>query len=205
MDRDMKRFSIVFVALFAILGAVSCTTTTVSQSDGSDAPHADDQEIKDLLHEPGAATRAITDIAEAVGVSPAQVTGVDVYGDYMIVEAQDPNAPDHIDQYTWRDGEVQEPPTPVHLSGPQDDTEALLFPTTGLDFDDLPGFVRDAEARLQRSRPTPIEEALASYLSIERSSSLDGRITVRIYISGPRRSGNVEVTTSGEVVAESVS
>ena len=97
------------------------------------------------------------------------------------------------------------PRTPVHLSGPQEDTEALLFPTTGLDFDDLPDFVRDAEDRLQRARPTPIEDALASYLSIERSSSLDGRITIRIYISGPRRSGNVEVTTSGEVIAESVS
>ena len=140
-----------------------------------------------------------------MGVSPAHVTGVDVYGEYMIVEAQDPSAPDHIDQYTWRDGEVQEPPEPVHLSGPQADTEALLFPTTGLDFDDLPDFVRDAEDRLERARPTPIEEALASYVSIERSSSLDGRITIRVYISGPRRSGTVEVTTSGEVIAESVS
>ena len=118
------------------------------------------------------------DIAEAVGVSPAQVTGVDVYGEYMIVEAQDPSSPDHIDQYTWRDGEVQEPPTPVHFAGLQEDTEALLFPTTGLDFDDLPDFVRDAEAacsglgrRRSRKRSRPMCRSSARRHSTAASPS----------------------------------
>jgi hypothetical protein len=202
MDGDMRRIAIVALAVAALTAA--CTTTTVSQSDGSDTSHTRPSEPEDLLHERGAAATAVKDIVKAVGISPAQVTGVDIYDEYVIVEAQDPSQPDHIDSYTWRDGEV-DPSTPVHLSGPQEDTLAELFPTSAFDFDKLSGLVRAAERLLRNADPTPIENGIAQYAFIERSSSLDGRLTLRVYIEGPRRSGNVEVTTSGEVVSQSVS
>jgi hypothetical protein len=199
----MRRAAAALCVVAAFVGS-ACTTTTVSGSDGSDTSHTGRSEPQDLLHEPGALTTAMKDIVEAVGGSPAQVTEVDVYDEYVIVEAQDPSNPDHIDSYTWRDGEV-EPATPVHLSGPQEDTLAQLFPTSAFDFDTLPGLVRDAEKRLRNAKPTPVEDGVARYAFLERSSSLDGRLTWRFTIEGPRRTGNSEVTTSGDVVDESVS
>jgi hypothetical protein len=195
----MNRYRrLVLVAAVVLLAA--CTTTTTSDtttSGGDDGP-------ADLLHDRGAAKRAIAAIERKVGASPAQVVEVLTYPEYMIVQAQDPEVPDHIDTYTWRDGKV-EPREPVHLSGPQEDTDAKLFPTSAVDFGQLPRIARAAERRLQRARPVGIEQARASYLDIERSSSLDGRVTLSIYIEGPRRSGRVETGTGGEILEATVS
>jgi hypothetical protein len=129
---------------------------------------------------------------------------ISVYPEYLIMEVQDPATPEHIDSYTWRDDDV-EPPEPVHLSGPQEEVEAALYPTTSVNLGQLARIVKAAERRLERATPIRIEDAKATYLYIERSSSLDGRVTIRISISGPRRSGNVETTASGEILTATVS
>ena len=41
--------------------------------------------------------------------------------------------------------------------------------------------------------------------STHGSVSLDGRVVIRLSISGPRRSGNVETTSSGEILTATVS
>lgn len=158
----------------------------------------------DLLHDRNALRRAITAIEEKVGATPAHVSEIDVYPEYVIVDAQDPEIPEHIDRYEWRDNSV-EPPEPVHLSGPQEDVDASLFPTSAVDMARIPSFVRAAEQRLEHAEPIRVEDASVSYLSIERSTSLDGRVTIRMSVEGPRRSGSVETATSGEILDASVS
>jgi hypothetical protein len=93
------------------------------------------------------------------------------------------------------------------LSGPQEEVEAALFSTTAVRWQDIPEFVRAAEHASETATPIRIEEARASYLYVERSTSsdLDGRVVIRISISGPRRSGSVEMTASGDILSVSVS
>jgi hypothetical protein len=188
--------SVITTVVVALLVAGCSVTTNTTTSNTT-------EHTVDLLHDRGAAQRAITAIEKHVGASPAQVREVLVYPEYMIVEAQDPNVPDHLDSYTWRDGAV-EPPEPVHLSGPQEDVITALFPTSALDFHELPRIARAAEGRLEHARPTPIEEAHASSFDVERSTTLDGRVTIRISIDGPRRSGRVEAGASGSILSAEV-
>src|SRR5687767_3044684 len=104
-----------FLIVIAVLVLGACTTSTSGER--PDDPTSTTSALPvDLLHDPRAAARAIADIEKEVGIETAMVSEIDVYPSYMIVEVQDPEIPDHIDQYTWRDGAV-EPPTPVHLSG----------------------------------------------------------------------------------------
>jgi len=201
MDRDlMRRTSVVLVVL--LLGTAACTVESSGTSQSSDT----NDDTIDLLHDRDAAARALRAIERRVGASPAQLTGADVYGEYVIVEAQDPGTPDHIDRYTWRDGNV-EPPEPVHLSGPQEAVDASLFPSAALRWGDLAAFVRKAEQRALHAEPVRIEQAKANYVDIARSTSSDddGRVIVRVSIEGPRRSGYVEMTTSGDVRSVEVS
>jgi hypothetical protein len=95
----------------------------------------------------------------------------------------------------------------VHLSGPQADVDASLFPTTAVRWRDVPDFVREVEARARHARPTRIEDAVASYLIVRRSTSSadDGRVEIDLYLDGPRRSGYAELTADGEIVALNVS
>lgn len=198
----MRRTAIIAVAMVVSLGAAACTTST-STSTGTDP--SDSQLPTDLLHQPGAARKAIDAITAAVGADPARVGEVDIYGEYMIVEAQDPTNAEHIDSYTWRDGNV-DAPTPVMLTGPQEAVEASLFSTTAVRWQDIPKFVRAAEHASETAAPIRIEDAQATYLFAERSTSpdLDGRVVLRISVSGPRRSGSVEMTASGEILSVSV-
>jgi hypothetical protein len=196
----MRARLLITVAVLA-LGACTTTTTTEQPQDPTQTTSA---LPVDLLHDPGAARKAIAAIEDKVGVETAQVAEIDVYGEYLVVEVQDPEIPEHLDQYTWRDG-VVEPASPVHLSGPQEEVDASLFPTTAIDLTRLAAFVKTAEDELEHAEPIRIEQARASYLFIERSSSLDGRVTIRISIEGPRRSGSVEMTSSGEILEATVS
>jgi hypothetical protein len=193
------KFRLVVALAVGALALGACTTTTssdTSTSSGGDAP-------TDLVRDRGAARRALAAIEKRVGVSPARVREVLIYPDYMIVEAQDPNLPDHLDRYTWRDDAV-DPPEPVHVSGPQADIDAALFPSSAVDFGAVPRIARAAERRLEHATPVRIEQARASYLDIERSSSLDGRVTISISIEGPRRSGRVETGSHGEILTATV-
>ncbi len=198
----MKRCALLAVVVAAV-GLTACTTSVETGSTTDDTSEESHLPV-DLLHSPGAARRALEAIEARIGASPAQVTDITIYPEYLIVQAQDPNILEHIDTYTWRDDEVSAP-EPVHLSGPQEDVDASLYPTTAVNLGRLPDIVRDAEHELATARPVRIEEALATYLYIERSTSLDGRVVIRLSISGPRRSGNVETTASGEILTATVS
>lgn len=193
---------IAVLAALVLLGAACTSTTTTGSGTGggtdSDAP-------VDLLHQRGAAADAITAIERAVGASPARVTDVTLYPEYVFAEAQDPEIPDHIDRYQWRDDDVPAP-EPVQLSGPQEDVDAALFPTSSVRWQGLAEMVRAAERAALRNEPLRIESPRASYVSVNRSTSSDddGTVLVRVYISGPRRSGYVEMTATGDIRAVQV-
>jgi hypothetical protein len=196
----MRRASAIAGIALLLIGLGACTTTT------SDTTGPESDLPVDLLHDHGRAARAIAAIEQAVGASPARVGEVTVYPEYLITEAQDPAIPDHINRYEWRDGDVP-PPEPVQLSGPQEEVEASLFPTSAVQWAELSSMVRTAERATLHNTPLRIEEPAAQYVIVDRSSSSadDGRVLVRIYVTGPRRSGYVEMTASGEIRSVNVS
>ncbi len=187
--------------LLVALSLAACTTTTTTDTTDTTSGLP-----RDLLHDPGRAGRAMAAIERAVGASPAQVTDVDVYPEYLDVKAQDPTNAEHIDEYEWRDGEVG-PPTPVQLSGPQEEVDASLFPTSVVQWKRLPDLVRAAEQAALHNSPLRIEQPQAQYALTERSTSPDddGRVLIRIYINGPRRSGYVEMAANGDIRTVNVS
>jgi hypothetical protein len=197
----MQRTSRILGALLCgalVLGG--CSVESSTSSDPGSETHLDDGS-GDLLRGPGAATKAVDAIAKAVGASPMKVREVLVYPEFLDAEAQDPALPDHLDEYTYRDGEVG-PPEAVLLSGPQAEVDAALFPTTAVDWDDLPTIVRRVEKAARTAKPTPIEDARVNYVIANRSSDPadDGRVELAVYIGGPRRNGYAQVTPTGEIV-----
>jgi hypothetical protein len=193
VDGDLRRRRFGVVAAIALVGIlVACSPG----GGGTD---------RDLLHDRGAAADALTQIQRAVGTAPAQAREVTVYPAYAIAEAQDPKNREHIDEYTWRDGRVQDP-KPVQLNGPQAEVVNELFPTSAVRWRDVPHFVRVAEHELERAQPTRVEQARGSYVIVRRTSGDgDAVVTLSVYAQGPRRSGYAELTTTGEVVGVHVS
>jgi len=192
------------LALAVMLAGAACTSTTATGTGTDVDPTGTDAPV-DLLHRRGAAADAVAAIERVVGASPAQVTDVTVYPTYLITEAQDPDIPDHIDRYEWRDQDVPTP-EPVQLSGPQEAVDASLFPISAVPWRRLAAMVESAERATLRNTPLRIESPRASYVSVSRSTSTedDGRVMMRIYVSGPRRSGYVDLTATGAIRAVTV-
>lgn len=188
-------------ALMLTMGAAACTTST-SSSSGSGTGDT----TVDLLRDRGLAVKAVAALSSKIGTEAPLVSDVTMYPEYVTVEAQDPGNLEHIDSYEWRDSEVG-PPEPVHLTGPQEDIEASLYPLKSVHWTDLPAMVHAAERAAETATPIRVEHARANYLIVDRTSSSDGdaRTVVRIYIDGPRRSAYVELTPTGEIVDLSVS
>ena len=186
---------------FACTGAIALAACSVSTTGSDTQATRPDEAPADLLHEPGSAAAAVAAIEKQVGAAPAQSTQILLYPEYMDLKAQDPTIHEHIDEYEWRDGSVSGP-EPVHLSGPQADTDASLFPTSAVRWRDLPDIVHNVEARARQQQPIRIEDARASYVIVERSTSSadDGRVKITIYLDGPRRSGRAELTASGDIL-----
>jgi hypothetical protein len=205
VDRDLmpraRSRALGALLLVAALG-VGCSVSTTS----SDSGETFDERPVDLLHQRGAAARAVAGIERLIGAAPARATDVLVYPEYMDMKAQDPEVPEHIDEYEWRATGVSGP-DPVHLTGPQEDVEASLFPTTAVRWRDIPQMVREVETRARDARPIRIEGARVSYLIVRRSTSpdADGRVEIDVYLGGPRRSGYAELTATGELIALHVS
>ena len=193
--------SFVTAAILLVAALAACTTTTTTSSD-IDEPEID----QDLLREPGLAARAVTALGRSIGSENPKASDATVYPEYFLVEAQNPTNLEHIDRYEWRDGEVGVP-TPVHLSGPQEDVEASLYPLRSVHWEDLPAMVKDAERAAEGATPIGIEDARAGYVIVDRTTVSDGdsQVIVRIYLEGPRRSGYAELTSTGEIISVNVS
>ena len=196
------RWILAFAGSVMLMMSIAACTTSTSSSSGSGTSDT----TVDLLRDRGLAAKAVTALSRTIGTEAPRVSDVTMYPEYVSVEAQDPGNLEHIDSYEWRDDDVGLP-EPVHLSGPQEDIEASLYPLKSVHWVDLPAMVHAAEQAAEDATPIRVEQARANYVIVDRTSSSDGdsRVVVRIYIDGPRRSAYVELTPTGEIIGVSVS
>jgi len=110
-----------------------------------------------------------------------------------VFEAQDPANDEHIDSYTFRDGEIIDT-RPVRLTATAiEELPRQLFPLTEVNWDAVPTLAAEAVARL------PIEDGQVSHLIVGRPSPGEP-VLLRFYVDGPRRSGILDATADGTVV-----
>ena len=146
------------------------------------------------LFDPAGATAVMATFDAAISGEPSRLLSAAIYPDYAFVQAQDADAPTHVDQYDYRDGFVSDP-APVQLIG-DGDLEAALFSITDVDWT----FINRAVTEAPGLMPT-VEEGVVTHILIERSVfSPDFSVTVRVYVGGPRASGYVEYTPTGELI-----
>jgi hypothetical protein len=148
-------------------------------------------EAGNLLTDPGAAQSAIDDITRELG--PILVTSFNLYDEYAIFEAQDPNKPENLDSYTYRDGRLGAP-DPVHVTNSTlEDLPNQLFSLSEVNWDAVATLSETAVTQLQ------IEDGVVNHMGVDRGfGSPDIRLSLSV--SGPRRSGGLEASADGTVL-----
>lgn len=146
------------------------------------------------LFDAGAAPALIAAFQEAIGGPATRFAEVLIYPDYAFAEAQDPTIPSHLDEYSWRSGEVGDPqPEP---NDPQ--LESQLFGSADVDWTTIATVASAAPALLS------VEQGEVSHIIVDRWSFATGSspVVVRVYVSGPRGGGYLEADPlTGEVLA----
>jgi hypothetical protein len=139
---------------------------------------------------------ALTDMLAAAG-SPDEVIQVSVYPTYAFLAYRDPEAPEHIDRRSWRDGRDQDDAAPNPIDDRVDaDTEPQLFAIREVDLRVLPRLVDDASGRFA-------QDVDVTHVIIDRFLPFDRRVLIRVYATpsdGRSGGGYVQYTLAGTFV-----
>ena len=142
------------------------------------------------------ADRALADMVAAAG-SPDEVLEVSVYPTYAFLAYRDPEAPDHIDRRSWRDGQDQDDAGPNPIDDRVDaDTEPQLFRVAELDLASLSALIDDAAQRFT-------SDVDVTHVIIDRFLPFDPRVLIRVYATpsdGRSGGGYVQYTLEGTFV-----
>lgn len=184
------RFVAPLLACVALVGACasdapdasarSDTTTTTTTAAPRTAPFS-----------PGGA-RAGLDVIRTALDGPLVVRRVVLYESYMFAEVRDPANPEHLDEYTVRDGALIGV-EPIQLTG-DDKALADLYAAEAVDW--------DAIGALAASGGAPLDvEGRATHVVVALDSSSRRRgVLATGYVSGPRRAGRWTADADGVVI-----
>jgi hypothetical protein len=111
---------------------------------------------------------------------------------YVKMQIQDPKRKENLDEYTYRDGKMDEG-IPVKISGDytQEDLDGSLFPLESLDFGLVPTMIQDAKQRLK------MPDGKAGILTVKRGWPFHNEVRWMVSVSDARHTGMVEYDLKG--------
>jgi hypothetical protein len=187
--------------LLAMIGVTTFLVARCTAPDGINDPESAFPEVPETtlpevpphlaLDEP---ETFIDSLREALG-TPLNVRRIAMYNTYGFAEVQDREQPNHLDEYDFRDGELDPISTPVAAGRPET-WEHEVFPLESVQA----SVIRDlAAAALEEF--DELEHPTISYIVIERSYDPesgrdDGPVQITVYVSDPIRGG------SGTIIAD---
>ncbi|MFF7637522.1 hypothetical protein ACFZB9_30920 [Kitasatospora sp. NPDC008050] len=140
-----------------------------------------------------AMTQALQAIAAKVGGSPMKVLEIDLTDDSMAIQAVDPAKPTEVNEFTYRDGSVQDP-QPVDISGSDPGAlEQNLFDDSSI----KPAVV--AKLIVDAVPASKIDGAKVVSTIIKRNLPFSADIQIVVNVSGTRATKQVRATADGTV------
>jgi hypothetical protein len=154
--------------------------------EGEDPGEDDPPAALDLLrNDPRPAVDAWIDAAG----DGAKAVEVVLYTDYGFADIRDPEHPNQILEFGWRDGSVQGPERTDPFPGT--DLDAESFRMTRVNWDALPGLVANAPERAHLPRGE------VTHVIVTSDLPFSDRFIFRIYVTAPNGSDYVVATIDG--------
>lgn len=139
----------------------------------------------------------IAEVAAARGADPLRILRTAIYPTYAFTQVQDPSILENVDEYGWRDGQLEEP-APVRLVG-DGDLEANLFSDTEVRWKAIPTLIDGALG------VTGIADGEVTHVIVQRNLPFSDQVVIRVYVNSPRKSGFIEADAQGNVLQVNVS
>lgn len=178
----------VFKAMDAVDEANDLSDQTLSDRDREALGVSDDVET---LFEGDAPGKVAAFFDKELAGEPTQFTEIILYPDYAFATVQDANQPTNLDQYQFRSGKLGggSPQTSI------DDVEASLFSAGQINW------VAVAQVAEQAPRLVEVPDGDVSHIMVDHTGSQpEHPVIVRIYVTGARGSGFLELAPTGEIL-----
>ncbi len=117
-----------------------------------------------------------------------------VFPDHLMLQVEDPDKPDQVLQYEYRDGKVSDG-IPVELQG-SGKLSDNLFTLDDIKLDAVPELARQA---VQKVDP---KNGRVSYMILKRNLPFDMDVQYRVFMKSPLRDGYVDADKSGKLVED---
>lgn len=140
-----------------------------------------------------AARDVVAKFSQKLGGKPVRARELVLYPEYAILEAQDPANPKHVDRYMYRNGQVGDP-EPVSVQSIRGKLEDNLVSLDEVALDKLPALIANTLQQLA------YEKAKVTHVIVERNLPFSKHVVMRVYASGPRESGRIDYTGTGQVL-----
>lgn len=178
-----------FVWFAALLLLAGCDRKEVARW-FRQAPAEQQQEELELFEPRDLATgmKALTEAAK----KPVQALSLLVYPDHMVLQAQNPDAPNEVYQFVYRNGAVGER-VRVKLLG-NGKLEDNLFPLDAAHVRAVPDLVEKARERVD------IPEGIVTRVLLKRNLPESMDIQFRVFVTSQRRDGYLDADKDGNVI-----
>jgi hypothetical protein len=179
----------VFKAMDAVDQATDLSDQTLSARDRAALGLVGDEET---LFEGAAPGRVAAFFDTQLPGEPTRFTEILLHPDYAFATVQDPNLPANLDQYQFRSAKIgaKSPQTSV------DDVESMLFSAGQINW------VAVAQVAEQAPRLVEVADGHVSHIIVNHSAFAPTHAAVvRIYVTGARGSGFLELAPTGEILA----
>ncbi|MFJ9846855.1 hypothetical protein ACIRYZ_41770 [Kitasatospora sp. NPDC101155] len=177
--------------------SAASTTATASATAPASASTAASATAKADLFTAPAIDQALQALAKKVGASPMKVLKIDVFPDFVSVEAADPAKPTEVNKFTYRDGGVMEPqPVKLSTTGSDDPGAVLkenLFDSTEVKPEALAKVLAGAAAA------SKVEGGKAGGAIIQRNLPFSSTIQIIVNVDGTRANKQVRATLDGKI------
>lgn len=149
-------------------------------------------EADENLFEQGKMKEVVEMFEKEVG-GQIRVLSFIIYKNFSTLQAQDPNKPENVDEYTYRNGAITKRPVRLYGGGKLEDN---LFPMSDVNIDAVPTLIEEIQ---NKAKETNLEGAKEPYIIIKKNLPFSNKIIWRLYLSGTRKDIRIEADASGKV------
>lgn len=144
------------------------------------------------LFEEGKMKEVIAMFEKEVG-GPIKALQFNVYKNFSTLQAQDPNKPENVDEYTYRNGKIDKRPVKLYGSGKLEDN---LFSLSDVNIDAFSALHEEAQ---NKAKEKDVEGAKDPYMIIKKNLPFSNKVIWRVYMTGTRKNLHIEADADGKI------
>lgn len=184
----------VLILAFAVLGCRNLTKRTSYSNNNNRGTTSTPTRTNadENLFEQGRMKEVVAMFEKEVG-GDTKVLQFTIYKNFSTLQAQDPNKPENVDEYTYRNGKVDKRPVKLYGSGKLEDN---LFPLSDVNMDAVSTLADEIQ---NKAKENGIEGAKDPYMIIKKNLPFSNKVIWRLYLSGTRKDVRIEADVNGKV------